>query len=229
MKRILVLVMALVLLLLPTTSLAARFVPERAIAYMNGKFDCGCTLAGSGTMIGRYGLITAGSNLYCYQHGKPMSYINFHFGAKSANSCWYKYSGRFTYWAYDKFENGYSSVNDIGWVIFDAPVGNETGWFASRAASDSYLNEEFVNVMSYDYKWHMQSVFSVMYVRDSKRVYWDGWKSGTEGGPVYFWQEGMEFPEVVAVYTSHDSDGNGYGRRLTDDVIDHMRTYGAFN
>ena len=229
MKRMLALFTCLLLLAAPLVSRAATFDEAHAIAYMESSFTCGCSRGGSGVMVGRYGLLTAAHNLYCHEHAKPLKYCNFYFGAKSAGSCWYKYTGKFNYRVYDTFANGYNSRNDIGYVIFDTPVGNETGWFGCRVGSDSYLNEEFTIVSSYDSKRHLQSLFEIQYVYDSYQLYWSGWLSGSEGGPVYFWEECMEYPEVVAVYTSRDNNGNGYGRRLTQNVFNDMRAEGAFN
>lgn len=219
----------MLLLALPLAAQADTFNANYAVAYMDARFECGCTRGGSGTMISRYGLVTAAHNLYCYQHSQPVKSCNFYFGAKSAGSCWYEYSGGFRYRVYETFPNGYSDENDIGYVIFETPVGNETGWFAWRVADDQYLNEEYTHVLSYNGSRHMDSIFDVQYVLNSKQVYWNGWISGTEGGPVYFWYEGMEYPEVIAVYTCHDNSGNGYGRRLTQDIYKDMKADGAFD
>ena len=228
-NRLAAMILALVLISMPLTVLADSFNYLHPIAYMDSHFTCGCSRGGTGVMIGRYGLVTAAHNLYCHTHGKPLKYCNFYFGAKSVNSCWYEYSGNFHYRVYDTFQNGYQSQNDIGYVIFDSPVGKETGWYGYIVGTDHDLNEEFANVDSFDNRRHIQSVFTVEYVASDTQVYWDGYISGTEGGPVYFWQEGMKYPHVVAVYTSHDSDGNGYGRRLTKQVINDMRAEGAVN
>ena len=228
-KRILALMLAVILGIMPLAALADNFVPSRAVAYMDSHFTCGCSRGGTGTMIGRYGLITAAHNLYCHQHGKPLKYCNFYFGAKSANSCWYEYSGKFQYTVYETFQNGYDSQNDIGYVIFDYPVGKETGWFACIAGDDYTVDLESNHIYSYDGKRHLQSLSSVQHLYDSTQVYWNGYLSGSEGGPVYIWDEGADFPCLMAVYTSHDSDGNGYGRRLTQNVFNDMKADGAFN
>lgn len=229
MKRMMALALVIMLFTLPITAMADTFDISHTVAYMDSHFTCGCSRGGSGTMISRYGLVTAAHNLYCHVHSEPLQYCDFYFGANSPGSCWYKYDGKFTYRVYDTFTNGYSSKDDIGYVIFNSPVGGETGWCASIAGSDHYLNEEFTHVLSYDGTRHLQTIFDIQYVLDSKQIYWPGWISGTDGGPVCFWYEGLEFPQVVAVYTSHDDNGNGYGRRLTNEIFDHMREAGAFN
>lgn len=227
-KRLTALALLIMLLVLPLVSQAGTFNTTHATAYMEIKFLCGCTRGGTGAMIGRRGLVTAAHNLYCSTHGQKLDYCNFYFGAKSANSCWYRYSGRFSYRAYDHFANGYSPENDIGYVIFDSPVGDETGWFGWMTGYDSDVDQEFMNVLSYDNKRHLQNIYEIGYIRSSKQIYWPGWISGTDGGPVYLSGEGMDY-YVIAVYTSHDSYGNGYGRRLTSDVIEDMKANGAFN
>lgn len=228
LRRMTTLLLA-VLFLLPLTSFADNFNLSHPIAYMDSHFTCGCSRGGSGTMITRYCLVTAAHNLYCPEHGKPLKYCNFYFGAVSANSCWYKYDGKFTYRVYDTFANGYSSENDIGYVVFETPVGKETGWYGSIAGDDHYLNEEFTHVLNYNSQRKLESIFEIQYVLSDKQIYWKGWLSGTDGGPVYFYNEDLDYPQVVAVYTSHDSQGNGYGRRLTEDIYNDMRADGAFN
>ena len=226
-KRLTAFVLLLVLLALSCVSYADTFDPTHATAYMEIKFQCNCTRGGTGAMIGRRGLVTAAHNLYCHQHGKGLKYCNFYFGAKGENSCWYKYSGNFTYSVYNTFANGYSSANDIGYVVFDSPVGDQTGWFGWITGHDSDVDMEFMNVLSYDSRRHIQNAYDVGYLTGTNQVYWYGYISGSEGGPVYLSGEGMGC-HLVAVYTSHDSNGNGYGRRLTSDIINDMRADGAF-
>ena len=229
MKKLIALFIAFMLLTLPLASLADSFNPHYAIAYMDTRFTCGCQRGGTGTMVGRYGLLTAAHNLYCPEHGKPLKTCDFYFGAVSANSCWYRYEGKFSYTVYDTFQNGYSSANDIGYVIFQSPVGNTTGWFACMVGSDHDLHEEFAHVYSYNSHRKLDYRFIIQYKADATQLYWEDWISGTDGGPVFFDNEDFDFPTLTAVYTSHDSQGNGYGRRLTQDVFNGMKAAGAFD
>ena len=229
MKKLAALLMALLLIALPLAVTADSFNHHYPVAYMDIRFTCGCQRGGTGTMVGRYGLLTAAHNLYCHVHGKPLKTCDFYFGATSRNSCYYRYQGKFTYTAYDTFQNGYRAENDIGYVIFESPVGNTTGWYACMVGSDHDLHEEFFNVSAYDGNRKLDSFYDIQYVYNDKLLYWSGWLSGGEGGPVFFSQnEDFDYPTVTAVYISHDSDSYGYGRRLTLDVFNAMKAAGAF-
>ena len=71
MKR-LTAVILLLILLLPSYTAAAdggrSAYPEKAIAYMDITFRCGCTRIGTGAMVCADGLLTAGHNLICKEH-----------------------------------------------------------------------------------------------------------------------------------------------------------------
>lgn len=229
MKRLMAFLLAALLLTMPLFASADTFNTEHATAYLECKFQCGCTRGGVGAMIGRYGLITAAHNLYCHTHAQGLSYCNFYFGARTAGSCWYQYSGKFTYTVYNTFSNGYNSNDDIGYVIFDSPVGNTTGWFGYLVGDDSDLHYEYMHMMYFNTYRHSREEFTIMQVYNDKQVYWEGRNYNYGGGPVFLWYEGMEFPRVVAVYTSDNSDGYSFGRRLTSDIIRDMRMDGAFD
>ncbi len=171
MKRLTVLLLALLMLALPMLASADTFNTEHATAYLESKFQCGCSRGGVGAMIGRYGLITAAHNLYCHTHGQGLKYCNFYFGARSAGSCWYEYSGNFRYSVYNTFRNGYDSANDIGYVIFDSPVGNTTGWFGYLVGSDRDLDYEYMHMMYFDNYRHSREEFTIMQVYNDTQVY----------------------------------------------------------
>ena len=229
MKRIFAILLAFSLVLGIGPVFAASFDAHHATAFMDIKFECGCTSYGTGAMIGRYGLVTAGHNLYCPDHGKPLKTCSFLFGAKSPNSGKYRYNGSFQFWSYDTFSYGYSSSNDIGYVIFSKPVGDSTGWYGYWVGSDYDMNMEFTNVYNYSDRARLQTLYTIQYVEDSNRISMDEYLGYSEGGPVFFSNEDIEWPTVVAVYTSHTTSGRGVGRRLTNQIINDMRADGAFN
>ena len=228
-------IFALLVLLMIAFSVSAqadRFNADHATAFMEIKFTCGCSRVGTGAMIGRRGLITAGHNLFCPYHGSEQKSCSFAFGSKSLNSAWYRYSGTYTYYAYNTFRNGYDPEYDIGYVVFDKPVGDETGYFGWLAGDDSDLEWEYINVYGYTNKGKSESLLSQEEVLNDRLVYWNGYLGGSDGGPVvvnYGDGSGTDMDYcVVAVYTCSDENGNGYGRRLTMNVINDMRADGAF-
>jgi len=229
MKRIMItVVFVLMLLAAVLPSSADSFDDHKATAYMNIKFECGCTRTGTGAMIGRHGLITCAHNLICYQHSKWLKSCTFIFGAKSASSGQKKVTSGYTYTVYDTFQNGYSSANDIGYVIFEQPIGDSTGWYAWECGSDEFLNEEYTHVNYYTYNGRYESLFTIQYVENSKELKLDDNPGAGDGAPVYLAYEGLDWPTVVGVYTV-GSNGKGYARRLTKQVGDDMRADGAFN
>ena len=229
MKRLTIIaVVMLVLLAAVLPSYAASFDDHKATAYMNIKFECGCTRTGTGAMIGRRGLITCAHNLICFQHSKWLKSCTFIFGAKSANSGQKKVTSGYTYTVYDTFENGYSGENDIGYVIFEQPIGDSTGWYAWQVGSDEFLNEEVTHVNYYTYNGRFNELFTIQYVSNSKQLKLDDNPGDGDGAPVYLAYEGLDWPTVVGVFTT-GGNGKGYARRLTNQVADDMRAAGAFN
>ena len=214
----------LMLLAAVLPSSAASFDEHKATAFMNIKFECGCTRTGTGAMIGRRGLITCAHNLICFQHSKWLKSCTFIFGAKSANSGQKKVSTGYSYAVYDTFQNGYSSENDIGYVIFDKPIGDSTGWYAWEYGSDEFLNEEYTHVNYYTYNGRFDSLFTIQYVANNNQLKLNDNPGDGDGAPVFLAYEGLDWPTVVGVYTV----GN-YARRLTKQIGDDMRAAGAFN
>ncbi len=199
--------------------------PFSAVAYMEIEFACGCTRTGTGAMIGRYGLLTAGHNLLCHKHNRPAKYIDFWFGYYSKSEYVYHYgeSASFTY--YCDFSDGYESEDDIGYVIFKKDVGNYTGWFGWRTYEKaSALSGDAVRCLGYS-GGTLNQIRGSLTVRGSKELSWR--KSlyiNGEGGPVFV-TEGDEY-YVVGVCTSF-TDTEWYARRLTKGIIDDMKSDGA--
>ena len=229
-KRTVGLVLMTILMAFPLISIASSFDVSHATAYMLSYFTCGCSIEGTGAMTGRYGLITAAHNLYCQNHGKPLKGCLFYFGARKTENCFYEYSGGFSYTVYDTFQNGYSSKNDIGYIVFDTPVGDITGWFGVmygyRPDSDD------LELKNYSQGGFLQSLrtyfdFEIEYV-DGKQIRWPCvFYRWTTGGPIYSWPKGQDFPRIMAVYTATDNSDYSYGRLITEDIFFDMKADGA--
>lgn len=228
LKKCLALLMLLVTLAAPLMA-QAEFNVDRPIAYMDIKFECGCKRGGTGAMVSRRALLTAAHNLYCHTHGQKLKSCNFYFGATSKSKCYYKYTGKFNYYAYTTFGGGYYSMDDIGYVLFESNVGEKTGWFACQVPNDQMIENEFFHAYSYDAKRKLQWTWDLAYPDDAWEMKMPFSFSGTEGGPITYTAENAEFPAVIGVYTSKGSDGLSYIRRLTLDVFNDMKANGAFN
>ena len=230
MKRIAALLLTFALLLAVLSASAASFDEHKATAYMNIRFQCGCSRVGTGAMVGRRGLVTCAHNLICPTHSQWYKSITFVFGAKSASSGQKKVSSGFNVTAYETFKNGYKSDHDIGFVVFDKPIGDSTGWYAFQVGSDEFLHEEFTHINYYNANGKFQDIFTIQYVADGNQLKLDDHPySGGDGAPVFLAYEGLDWPTVVAVYTSYDNNGKGYARRLTSQVYEDMRNNGAFD
>lgn len=230
-KRILLLMMTLMLFLSPLTAQAASFNRERATAYMNITFQCGCRRGGTGAMVSRKALLTAGHNLYCHKHGKPLKNCTFSFGCTSKTKCAYQYKGKFRFWVYDTFQGGYNSQNDIGYVIFNENVGDKTGWFATQVPSRQLIENNAFFFHAYDSNLKLQRLGELPYMVDNidLEIWIPNFITGMSGGPVTLAVEDHEIPPVVGVYTSTNNYNKSYARLLTDDVFMDMKENGAFN
>ena len=229
MKKMAGIILALALLF-GVSAQAATYTNMRqtAVAYMEIKFECGCTRVGLGTMVAPNGMVTAAHNVICSKHNQQLETCNFYFGYYSKNDCFYKYNGSFSYTWYSDFSNGYKSADDIAFVKFPTNIGNTTGWYASSVESDSDLEWEHCYAKGYR---NGQAVndWGLISVVNDKQIKWtrsESFQGACEGGPLYYDYEGLEYPVLVAVYTSFAGD-TGYARRLTGNIIKDMRDAGV--
>ena len=229
MKRILTaLLLALVLLAASAVpALADNNVETTAVAQMDIKYNCGCTRVGEGTMVATNGMLTCAHNLVCTKHNKKIKSCVFYFGRNNKKYT-YKYNGKFSYTYYGNYSGDYSSIDDIGYIVFPKDIGKNTGWFASSVESDDDLKWEFCHMTAYNGNkrvtdWNQVNIYN------AKQITWsatDEFKKCGEGGPVYYGSSDLEFPVLVAVYTSHSTD-YGVARRFTKQVFDDMKADGV--
>ena len=229
MKKAFSFAAALVLLLsaFPGTGRAASRsgMPYSAVAYMEIEYACGCSFAGTGTMVSRYALLTAGHNLLCKDHNREARTIEFWFGYTSKSDYHYRYQGKFTYRYYCDFSNGFSSADDIGYVIFKKGVGRHTGWFGTKwYGSADEMDGLAVRTLGFK-SGSLKTASGSLTVKSERQVTIPKNGSlGAEGGPVYY-RDGSVY-RLVAVYTSY-SDSEFFCRRLTEKIISDMTADGA--
>lgn len=226
MKKLLVVILTVVLLATPLLASAGSFNTHNPTAFISMQFQCGCKGYGTGVMVGRYGLLTAGQNLHCKYHGKGLKSCIFLFGAKSQYVGNKKYYNGFTYHYWDTFETGYNAEWDVGFVIFKYAVGDNTGWYNMRVCSDSELEDAPVRIMNYNTSGHFGESSAVISGVSNLQLTCDGVLSGGEGGPVCLWENDM--PYIVGIYTD-SSNGTITARRFTQQIYDDLKAGGAFD
>ena len=228
MKKLICVLLLLPLLAMTASAAFAANMRETAVAYMEIKFECGCTRGGVGTMIARNGLVTAAHNLVCSKHSKKLKSCNFYFGRTSGGKNHYKYTGKFTYYWFEDFKDGYKSRNDIGYVVFPKDIGTTTGWYAWSCERDKDLKGAYCYVKGYKNK-KPTSDWGKFSVVNNAQISWtraSSFEDSDEGGPVYYDNSNLEFPVLVAVYTSFNGS-TAYARRMTDNVYEDMKKNGV--
>ena len=207
------------------TSTQVKKFPFSAVAYMEIEYKCGCTRRGTGAMISRYGLITAGHNVLCSKHNQTAKYIDFWFGYFSKSDYLYRYDGSAEFTYYCDFSGGYNSRNDIAFIIFKKDVGEYTGWFGYRTYSNaSSLAGASIRAMGYNVRTLKQTTGKLVSLNQNELTFTKHVDMDSEGGPVYVVEGGEHY--LVGIYTSSTSS-DWYMRRLTANIVDDMKAKGA--
>ena len=195
--------------------------PYRAVAYMYMERPCGCTMTGTGFLVGKNKLITAAHCLVCHEHGVWSNKITFYFGYMNDRNYAYKYSGRWYAYVGSTFQNGYQNNDDWAVVKLYENVGDSVGWFGWKSGlSDSVFQNKYLNLLGYRHgvlRWSSGPVE----VRNSKLIkYTIDTEKGNSGGPLYVIEDGNYY--AVAINIAGDSTIN-IGHRITGDVAKYLR------
>ena len=161
--------------------------PFSAIANMSVKAKCGCTWSGTGFMVSKDQMLTAGHCLRCIKHGTWADRITFYFGYRNSRSYLYKYTGQWRAYAGNLFEDKEYTVNwDFGCIRFKQNVGDRTGWFGSRyGLSDKQLDMKFLYVAGYRDGVLKYDAGYAEVLDDQHIQYRMDTQPGYSGGPVY--------------------------------------------
>ena len=198
--------------------------PYSAIAYIEAEATCGCAWSGTGFMISSRWMLTAGHCMYCTEHLKPVKYVNFYFGYKSAKNCLLHQDAGCTIWVsnYVKEGSGYTS-DDYAYIRFDKKIGDTVGWFGYwYGAPDSMVDTHVFYCTGYrdgilksDYDW--------VHVINEKRVsHTIDTVPGNSGAPIF----DDDF-YVIAINTAQALDGSeNYGVRFTNQLYRFMQSAG---
>lgn len=230
-KRILFLILLTVLLVCPLVSGAETVTADSRIVALHSHFECGCDVMKDGVMISEYGLVTKSNALYCATHGKKYTNITFYFGYVGDGKAVYQYEGEFKAHAYETFEGGYNQENDIGYVKFFEPVGDETGWYAIKAPSDQDLSGAALSYRINRITGTEDRPIPTFTITDKKFVYIPYTEGIASGLPVILPYEYAGDGYVVGIinsYVNSDTEQHCNIRRITSRVYNDMLSDGLF-
>lgn len=200
--------------------------PYSAIAYLCLWYECGHSASGSGFMVGRYGMVTAGHCVVCSQDGADLESMVAYFGYRSNKNYAYKFAGGYTYWWSSNYDYTANSLDwDYAYFLLDEPVGATVGSFGISARSDKNLDMTLVEIAGYrdgllktdfDYA-HIYNNYVISYENDTV--------PGNSGCPVFDANY-----NVVAIHVAGDSFRQmNFGRRITSSLLESMQSNGLLN
>lgn len=230
-KRMIFGILLAVLLICPLLSGAETVTADSRIVALHSHFECGCEATKDGVMISEYGLVTKSNALYCATHGKKYTHITFYFGYVGDGKAVYQYDGEFKAHAYETFEGGYIQENDIGYVKFFEPVGDETGWYAVKAPSDQDLSGAALSYRINRITGIEEQPISTFTVTDKKFIYIPYTEGIASGLPVILPYEYAGDGYVVGIinsYVNTDTEQHCNIRRITSRVYNDMLSDGLF-
>ena len=189
--------------------------PYKAIAKMRMYFSCcGGWYVGTGFMVSKTKMLTAGHCVYCQKHRHWVDKIEYYFGYNSRTGKSYKtYTGNTWRWVYTAYQNGDSNW-DCAVIVFPTSIGSKTGYFKPLwNKTNSYLTKNTFRVAGYPGGVNLSYCKGKVKIVDSQHIkYKMDTEGGQSGGPVYNTSN-----QAVAIHHSGSSTWN-YAHRLTTRV-----------
>ncbi|MDD1018094.1 trypsin-like peptidase domain-containing protein [Pseudomonas sp. TNT2022 ID1048] len=209
-----------------------RAWPYSVQGHMIMRFPNGKVYIGSGTMISKHHVLTAGHCVYSKEDGGWATSVQFNAAQNDATLPFGSvYSSRLlsvTGWTTNN-----DRAYDIGMLILQSDLGAQTGWFGIiTVPEDSELIRKRVNVTGYpgdkggQQMWtHADAIKSLT----QENAYYDiDTVGGQSGSGVWSTFSGHTGEKVACIHTTGASTGNGatrISRPKFDRIVDWMQNY----
>jgi glutamyl endopeptidase len=200
--------------------------------HMITRFPNGRTYIGSGTMVNRHHVLTAGHNVFNAAYGGWATSVQFN-PAQNDNSlpkgtAWATRLLSVTGWT----QSGNSDF-DMGMLVLDRQLGDRTGWHGVITfGSDSDLHRYRVNVTGYpgdkggQQMWTMADVIKA--VGGERFLYDIDTYGGQSGSGVWSSWPGHSGNKVAGIHTTGSASGNGatrISRAKFDRIVEWMQQW----
>ena len=203
--------------------------PYRAIADLDITFSCGGTTHGTGFLISKNCMLTAGHCLVCNDCGADATQVICTFGRQSANSYWYCIVATpddevfYHHPSYTGSQMNY----DYGYIVFNLNVGNSLGWFGIAALNDTSLTSQDITVSGYKDQIIYTANGSVTSVTSTRISHSASTNAGQSGSPIYG-SSGTYQNYAFGIHTHGTSTSVPYnsGWRITSSFISELRGLG---
>lgn len=205
--------------------------PWKVQGHMEMTFPNGQRYIGSGTMVNKHHVLTAGHCVYSQADGGWATSIVFQ-AARNDGSTPYGSVAAQRLLSVKGWTESNDSNYDMGMLILNEDLGQRTGWMGVITGPDSMLANYRVNVSGYPgdkggrQLWTMADVIKT--VSAERIMYYIDTMGGQSGSGVWSSWAGHTGEKVCAIHTTGSSAGNG-GTRISkpkfDRIVDWMATY----
>ncbi|MDB5578168.1 MAG: protease, family [Bradyrhizobium sp.] len=205
--------------------------PFAVQGHLQMTFPNGQRYIGSGTMIGRHHVITAGHCVYSSADGGWATQMTFE-AARNGNNRPFGTQSAIRLMSVTGWTQQGSSDFDMGMLILDSDVGDRTGYMGVITGPDTMLQRYRVNVTGYPGDkggttlWTHADVIKAV---AAERIGYDiDTMGGQSGSGVWSSWAGHQGEKVCAIHTTGAASGNG-GTRISrgkfDRIVDWLTNY----
>jgi V8-like Glu-specific endopeptidase len=180
---------------------------------------------GSGTMVNKHHVLTAGHVVYSKDNGGWATSVQFN---AAQNDSTLPYGSAFaTYlFSFKGWTESHLRDYDMGMLILDRDLGNSTGWLGLIATSDGNLSNHQITVAGYPGDKGGQQLWAatapIVSVADNQVSYDAYTRGGDSGAGVYSIWDGISMEHVCADHVAGPNGIPNTGCRLAQDKFNRI-------